>query len=147
MEKNGEVSKKLLAVIENCAPSVIVTHGKTRHFPLMSESEMTNAVVSGLQDRLKHMSSLKKIYYVVDKGASNGEVQDFSGGYDRAVALFEEGYASLRTFHYTPYGDDTYTLHYANGNKFKDGDMLANISYTALDTPAPETTPTPEPTV
>ena len=147
MEKNGEVSKNLLAVIESCAPSVIVTHGKTRHFPLMAESEMANAVVSGLQDRLKHQSWLKKIYYVVDKGASNGEVQDFSDGYDRAVALFEEGYASMRTFHYTLYRDDTYTFHYANGNKYRDGDMLSNISYTALDTPAPETTPTPEPTV
>ena len=147
MEKNGEVSKVLLQTIERCSPSVIVTHGKTRHFSLMAQSETAYTVVNGLMDRLKKQSYLKKIYFVAEKNASNGLSFDFSEGYDRAAELFNEGYASLRTFHYMPYSDDTYVLHYANGTRYKEGDMLTNISYTALNTPEPTATPTPEPTV
>lgn len=146
MEKNGEVSKMLLQTIEKCSPSVIVTHGKTRQFPLMAESETTYTVVNGLIDRLKKQSNLKKIYIVAEKGAANASTFDFSEGYDRAAELFKEGYASLRTFHYTPYTDDTYMLFYANGTKYKEGDMLTNISFTALSTPEPTPAPTPEPT-
>ena len=114
LEKNGEVSKKLLNVLESCCPSVIVTHGKNRQFPLMSESEAAYKVVTGdyVYKKIKNQSWLKKIYLVAEKGDSKGQKFDFSDGYDQAAALLKEGYVSMRTFHYTPYGDDTYILHF-----------------------------------
>lgn len=146
MEKNGELSKELLNVLNSYCPSVIVTHSKTRYFPMMAESEVAFNTVTGIFERIKRQSWLKKIYFVVGKGASNGEVHDFSDGYDQAVELFREGYVSMSTFHYTPYSDDTYTLYYGNGSRYKEGGMLDNISYTALSTPVPTATPTAEPT-
>ena len=146
MEKNGEVSKKLLNVIDQVCPAVIVTHGKNRQFPLMAQNEVAYTVFNGVFDRIKRQSWLKKVYYVGEKNAGNGVVCDFSQGYDKACALLEETYASLRTYHYTPYSDDTYVLHYGNGNKYKEGDMLTNVSFTPLSTPEPTPAPTPEPT-
>ena len=147
LEKNGEVSKKLLNVLESCCPSVIVTHGKNRQFPLMSESEAAYKVVTGdyVYKKIKNQSWLKKIYLVAEKGDSKGQKFDFSDGYDQAAALLKEGYVSMRTFHYTPYGDDTYILHFANGSGYKEGNMLTNISYTSLKTPEPAAEPTAEP--
>lgn len=146
MEKNGEVSKKLIETINTCRPAVIVTHGKTRPFPLLSETETAYQVVTGIHDKIKKQSWLKKIYFISENGASNAQTFDFSDGYDQAAALLKEGYVSLSTFHYVPYSGDTYTLFYTNGTKYREGDMLTNISYTALSTPEPTAMPTPEPT-
>ena len=145
-EKNGDVSRELLNVIEAYRPAVIVTHGKTRHFPIMGEAETAYSVFTGIYKRLKNLPWLKKVYFAVEKGDKNGASYDFSAGYDQAVALYGEGYVSLRTFHYTPYGEDTYILYHTTVGKDKSRDMLENISFTPIATPEPTATPTPEPT-
>ena len=145
-EKNGEVSKELKAILEACRPSIVVTHGKKRQHPLMSEAETAYFIFSAMYKNYKASPWLKKVYVVVERGDKNGNVYDFSAGYDQAAALYEEGYASLRTFHYAPYRADTYQLYHTNVGQDKNGDMLENVSFTALSTPAPTATPTPEPT-
>ena len=145
-EKNGDVSRELLNVIEAYRPAVIVTHGKTRHFPIMGEAETAYSVFTGIYKRLKNLPWLKKVYFAVEKGDKNGASYDFSAGYDQAAALYEEGYASLRNFHYTPYGEDTYIPYHTTVGKDKNGDMLENITFTPIATPEPTPAPTPEPT-
>ena len=161
-EKNFDVSKQLLSVLNTCRPAVIVTHGKTKLFPLMAENEATYTVFTGIFSKIKTAGWLKKVYMVVEKDSKEGTVYSFSGGYDRAVSLFA-GYDSLRTFHYAPYSDDTYALYHTNVGKDEKGDMLENTGFTALSTPIPVSTeqtkiagptaqeatpePTPEPTV
>ena len=155
-EKNFDVSKQLLNVINTYKPSVIVTHGKTRQFPLMAESEATYTIVDGICSKIKSAAWLKKVYMIAEKGS--GKVYSFSGGYNQAVSLLNEGYVSMRTFHYVPYQEDAYTLYHTNAGADETNDILENISYTALSTPVPavdntvgstaEPTaePTPEPT-
>ena len=145
-EKDGNVSRELLNVINAYQPAVIVTHGKTRPFPLMAEAETAYSVFTGIYKKIKDNPWLKKIYMAVESSDENGEKYDFSAGYDRAAVLYEEGYISLRTFHYVPYEADTYIPYHTIVGNDKEGDMLENISYTALSTPVPTATPTPEPT-
>lgn len=145
-EKNGDVSRELLKVIEAYRPAIIVTHGKTRHFPIMGEAETAYSVFTGIYKRLKDLPWLKKVYFAVESGDKNGASYNFSAGYDQAAALYEEGYVSLRTFHYEPYREDTYIPYHTSVGKDKSGDMLENISFTPLTTPEPTATPTPEPT-
>lgn len=145
-EKNGNVSREVLNTIESYQPAVIVSHGKTRHFPLMGEAEASYIVLTGIYSRIKNYPWLKKIYFAVESGDKNGQPYDFSAGYDQAAALYGEGYASLRTFHYTPYQEDTYIPYHTIVGQDKAGNMLENITYTPLSTPEPTATPTPEPT-
>ena len=145
-EKNGEVSKELKKILESCRPSIVVTHGKNRYFPLMSETETAYFVFSAMYKNYKASPWLKKVYMVSEKNDKNGQTYDFSAGYDQAAALYEEGYASLRTFHYMPYNEDTYLLYHTNVGKDKTGDMMENVSFTPVSTPEPPATATPEPT-
>ena len=145
-EKDSDVSRELLNVIQEYKPAVIVTHGKNRHFPLMAEAEVSYSVFTGIFKRFKDSPWLKKVYFAVESGDKNGVKYDFSAGYAQAEALYEEGYASLRTFHYKPYSEDTYIPYHTVVGKDKAGDMLENISFTALSTPVPAATATPEPT-
>ena len=145
-EKDGDVSRELLNVIEGYKPAIIVTHGKTRHFPLMAEAEVSYSVFTGIFKRFKDSPWLKKVYLAVESSDKNGAKYDFSAGYDQAAALYEAGYPSLRTFHYEPYAEDTYIPYHTIVGQDKAGDMLENIVFTALSTPVPTATPTPEPT-
>ena len=145
-ENFGNASKSLLDVINTCRPSVIVTHGKTRPFPLMAETEATYTVFTGLFSKIKGQSWLKKVYLTAENGSKDGEVYDLSAGYVRAAALYEEGYDSMKTFHYAPWKEDVYTLYHTNAGKDTQKDLLENVSYTALSTPVPTAEPTPEPT-
>ena len=145
-ESNGEVTKNLTAVLNSLHPSVIVTHGKNRLFPLMSENEAVYTVATEIIKKMKGNGWLKKVYQVAEKGSSKGEVYDLSEGYAQAAALFQEQYASMRTFHYTPYSDDTYILYQSGVGSDKKADLLENIKYTAVSTPEPMATATPEPT-
>ena len=140
-EKNGEVSKNLKIILEACRPSVIVTHGKNRQHPLMGEAETAYFIFSAMYKNYKASPWLKKVYMVMDSGDKNSSVYDFSAGYDQASALYEGGYASLRTFHYAPYKANTYLLYHTNVGKDKTGDMLENISFTPVSTPAPTENP------
>ena len=145
-EKDGDVSRELLNVIESYKPAVVVTHGKTRHFPLMAEAEVAYSTFTGIYKRFQGSPWLKKVYLAVESNDKNGVQYDFSAGYAQAAALYEEGYPSLRTFHYVPYQADTYIPYHTVVGKDAAGDMLENISYTPLSTPVPTATPTPEPT-
>ena len=145
-EKNGDVSKELLSVMTSYQPSVIVTHGKTKLFPLMAETEAAYSVFNDLYSKVKSTSWLKKVYMVVESGTKDAGVYSFSDGYDQAVSLHREAFASMSTYHYAPYEADTYTLYHTSVGKDTAGDMLENISFTALATPEPTAEPTPEPT-
>ena len=145
-EKNGEVSKELKNLIVTYRPSIIVTHGKNRYFPLMAEAETAYTIFSGVYKDIKGSPWLKKVYLSSESGNKNGNTYDFSTGYDRAAALYWDGYASLRTFHYAPYGEDIYILQHTNVGQDKTGNMLENVSFTAVETAAPTAEPTPEPT-
>lgn len=145
-EKDSSVSRELVNIIETYRPAVIVTNGKTRPFPLMAEAETTYTVFTYIYKTLKNFPWLKKVYTAVASGHKDGAVYDFSQDYAQAAALYEEGYASLRTFHYTPCQDDTYILYHTNVGRDTAGDMMENISYTAIATPVPAVTITPEPT-
>jgi len=145
-EHDGDVSRKLLNAIEAYKPAILVTHGKNRLNPLMAENEVAYSVLTGIYSRIKGYSWLKKIYFAVEKGDKNGNAYDFSSGYAQAAELYGDGYASLRTFHYIPYADDTYLLYHTLVGADKAGDMLENIFFTPLSTPEPTATPTPEPT-
>lgn len=145
-EKNGEVSKELKAILEALRPAVIVTHGKKRQQPMMAEAETAYFIFSAMYKNYKASPWLKKVYMVTESGDKNGKVYDFSAGYEQAAALYEAGYASLRTFHYTPYRADTYQLYHTNVGQDTAGDMLEHISFIPVSTPEPTATPTPEPT-
>ena len=145
-ETNGDVSRELLALIHEYEPSVIVTFGSDRFFPLMSQTEAANLVFTGIFSKIKKGNWLKKVYLLTAKDGKDGAVYDLSGGYERAAEVFKKNYASLRTYHYTPNADDTYALFFTGVGKDTAGDLLENIAYTALDTPAPAATATPEPT-
>ena len=145
-ENFGSASKELLSLLQAYTPAVIVTHGKTRAFPVMAESEATYTVLTGVLDKVKKATWLKKVYVAAKPGDKGAEVYDCSDGYAQAADLFREEYASMTTFHYTLLKDDTYVLYHTNAGKDSGGDMLENISYTALATPVPATTATPEPT-
>ena len=145
-ETFGSVSKELINILDAYKPPVIVTHGKNKPFPLMAEVDATNEVLKKVFDKIKGRPWLKKIYLTADAGSANSEKHDFSTGYNRAVALYEEGFASMRTFHYRPYPEENYILYYNKSGKVKKADMLENISYTPLSTPSPEKEETPEPT-
>ncbi|MBQ9322897.1 MAG: hypothetical protein IJR81_01510, partial [Clostridia bacterium] len=145
-EHNGDVSRELLNAIETYRPSIIVSHGKNRLHPLMAESEVAYSILTGIYNRIKGNAWLKKIYFVVNSGDKNGEKYDFSAGYAQAAELYEGGYASLRTFHYVPYTDDTYILYHTIVGKDTEGDMLEGVSFEALSAPVLTATPTPEPT-
>ena len=145
-EKNGDVSKELLNVIEEYRPSVIVTHGKTRYFPLMAETEVAYSAFTGIYSKIKKTSWLKKVYFVSTSGSKESEKYDFSASYEQAAELYGSGYTSLRSFHYEPYKEDAYVLYHTGVGSDKNGDILENISYAAIDTPAPKNTPVPEAT-
>ena len=145
-EHDGDVSRELLNVIDRYQPAVIVSHGKTRLNPLMAENEVAYSILTSIYSRIKGNAWLKKMYFAVQSGDKNGEKYDFSTGYARAAELYEEGYASWRSFHYVPYADDTYILYHTIVGKDTAGDMLENITFEALSTPVPTASPTPEPT-
>ncbi len=145
-ENNGEVSRNLLKVMESYKPAIIVTHGKTRPFPLTAEAEAVNALFTPLLKRMKNPSWLKKVYFSAEKGAKNATVYDGSASYDEVATLFWTEFTDLHTFHYTPYRDDTYILHYTSVGKDSGGDILEHVKYTPLSTPVPRPTATPEPT-
>ena len=145
-ENNGSVSKELLAVLQAYTPSVIVTHGKTKAFPLMAEADAAYTVFTGIFDKIKKATWLKKVYVTAAAGTKDSVTFDFSGAYRQAADLYENEYASMRTFHYIPRTDDTYVLYHTNVGKDSGEDMLENVTYTALSTPVPTASPTPEPT-
>ena len=145
-EKNGDVSKELLTVIEEYRPSVIVTHGKTRYLPLMAETEVAYSAFTGIYSKIKKASWLKKVYFVSVSGSKESEKYDFSAGYEQAAALYGNEYASLKSFHYKPYEEDSYVLYHTSVGNDKNGDILENISYTAISTPVPKDKPVPEAT-
>lgn len=145
-EHNGNVSRELLNVIETYRPSVVVSYGKDKIHPLMAQNEVAYSVLTGIYSHIKGNAWLKKIYFVVNSDNKKGEKYDFSAGYAQAAELYEEGYASWRTFHYVPYADDTYVLYHTGVGKDTKGDMLEGVSFEALSTPVPTAAPTPEPT-
>ena len=147
-EKNGDVSKELVNVLNGYKPSVIVTHGKTRYFPMMAETEAVYEVFTGIFSKIKSASWLKKVYLVADSGNKDAKAYSFSDGYEKATRLHQEEFASMRTFHYTPYADDMYALYHTSVGQDELGSMLENITYTPLSTPIPEekVMQTPEPT-
>ena len=132
------------------SPPVIVTHGKDRPFPLMAEADATYTIFTGVFDKIKKTNWLKKVYVAADAGAKDALTFDFSGDYSQAATLFKEGYASMATFHYEPYADDTYSFIHTSVGKDTAGDMLENHLHTGLDTPVPAATapepPEPDPT-
>ena len=69
-ESNGEVTKNLTAVLNSCKPSVIVTHGKNRPFPLMGETEAVYTVATEIVKKMNGYGWLKKVYQVGEKGSS-----------------------------------------------------------------------------
>ena len=145
-ENFGSVSKELLSLLQTYTPSVIVTHGKARPFPLMAESEATYSVVTGVFDKVKRSAWLKKVYVAAEADSKSAVTFDFSADYARAADLYKEGYASMRTFHYVPRTEDAFVLYHTSVGKDSGADMLENITYTALTTPTPAPTNTPEPT-
>ena len=138
------VSKELTNVLDVYRPSVIVTHGKTAVYPLLAEANATYAVFDGIYSKIKGRSWLKKVYLVAENGTKNSEKYDFSEGYDQSVSLFEEGYTSLKTFHYVPYSEDFYVLYHNTAGTEKKKDIMENISFKVLSTPIPTAQSTPE---
>ena len=145
-ENFGSASKELLSILQTYTPSVIVTHGKTRPFPLMAESEAAYTVVTGVFDKVKRSAWLKKVYVAADAKAKDAVTFDFSADYAQAADLYVNEYASMRTFHYVPRTEDVFVLYHTSVGKDSGGDMLENIVYTPLTTPTPAPTATPEPT-
>lgn len=145
-ETSGSASKELLSLLQAYTPAVVVTHGKTRAFPLMAESEAAYTVFTGVFDKIKRSSWLKKVYVAADPSDKGAAVYDCSDGYDQAASLLQEGYASMATFHYVPRTEDAFVLYHTSVGKDSGGDMLENVVYTPLSTPVPAATATPEPT-
>jgi len=145
-ENFGSASKELLSILQTYTPSVIVTHGKNRPFPLMAESEAAYTVVTGVFDKVKRSAWLKKVYVAADANVKDTVTFDFSADYGQAADLYLKEYASMRTFHYVPRTEDVFVLYHTSVGKDSGGDMLENIVYTPLTTPTPAPTATPEPT-
>ena len=84
-ENFGSASKELLSLLQTYTPSVIVTHGKNRPFPLMAEAEATYTIFTGVFDKVKKANWLKKVYLAADASAKDAVIYNLSDGYSQAA--------------------------------------------------------------